>query len=539
MSSNHTDTLLGAIMTVPPIESSRNVILLFLIPILYLAGRLWLAGEKNKGYHRLPLPPGPKGFPILGNALQLPVKAPWLQFRKWAAIHGDVYYLRMLGQHVIVLNSFEAGYDLLHKRGAIYSDRPGMSLVRDHGGWKFSVVTDPYGEDFHLKRRFINQSLNPSATKKQLGLLLENIRLFVRSAHEDPSKIQAYTRMYTGANAMMMTYGHQVKSEDDEWVKNADDAASTLEASGTIGAHSIDMWPVLGKLPFFIWGQQFVEEMERMSKATYLATTVPYNIVKQQFFDGTALPSMATSLIEENLTSDNSVANEECINGSLAITYIAGADTTVASIETFIIAMIVHPEIQREAQGAIDDLLQGERLPTFDDRESLPYVEAILKEVVRWRPVVPGGIPHRSIEDDEYKGKFIPKGSMMIFNTIAMMYNTTDFPDPENFFPRRFLNFDGTSYTLRTDIRNPEEIGFGFGRRICPGRHFALSWLWVTIATFLAVFEISAELDADGNTVLPDLEYDAGFISHPKPFKCRLRLRPEMAAAFSSADGAQ
>lgn len=65
---------------------------------------------------------------------------------------------------------------------------------------------------------------------------------------------------------------------------------------------------------------------------------------------------------------------------------------TVTSIDTFIIAMIHYPEIQREAQRTIDELLEGDRLPTFEDRDSLPYIEALLREVLRWKPVLPGGM---------------------------------------------------------------------------------------------------------------------------------------------------
>ncbi|KZS94045.1 cytochrome P450 [Sistotremastrum niveocremeum HHB9708] len=515
--------------------NTQSLSYIIFLSFLVAGMKFWYGSGQKKGYERLPFPPGPKGIPILGNALQLPLKAPWIKFKDWAAVHGDVFYLSMMGQHVVVLNSYESGLDLLHKRGAIYSDRPGMALVRDHGGWKFSIVTEPYGDIFHLKRRYINQALNPSGTKKQYNMLNDNMRLFIQSLLQNPSKIQAYNRMYTGANIMMMTYGHQVTGEDDEYIRNADDAMITLEASGTIGAHPIDMWPILGSLPFSIWGKKFADHMVTMKKTTDLVSTLPYDNIKQKFFDGTAVPSMATSLLEENLNADKTINNEECINGSLAIVYIAGADTTVASIDTFIIAMMLNPDVQREAQETIDELLQGERLPTWEDRESLPYVEAILKEVLRWKPVVPGGIPHRSIQDDEYNGQFIPKGTMMIFNVLAMMYNPKEFPDdPEGFNPRRFLKSDGGKYDLRTDVRDPADIAFGFGRRVCPGRHFADAWLWLSIATLLATFEISLELDAAGNPILPDLEYEVGLVSHPKPYKCLLKPRSQMASLLAS-----
>lgn len=94
----------------------------------------------------LPLPPGPKPLPILGNALDVPLSKQWLVFQRWAeeygkysralresrchpAILGDIMYLNLLGQSVIVLNTAQATYDLLDKRSAIYSDRIKSSVV--------------------------------------------------------------------------------------------------------------------------------------------------------------------------------------------------------------------------------------------------------------------------------------------------------------------------------------------------------------------------------------------------------------------------
>lgn len=83
---------------------------------------------------------------------------------------------------------------------------------------------------------------------------------------------------------------------------------------------------------------------------------------------------------------------------------------TVSALVTFFNAMVSSPEVQRKAQEEIDRVIGTDRLPEYEDRKSLPYVEAIYREVVRWRPVSPLGIPHAATIDDVYKGYFIPKG---------------------------------------------------------------------------------------------------------------------------------
>lgn len=82
----------------------------------------------------------------------------------------------------------------------------------------------------------------------------------------------------------------------------------------------------------------------------------------------------------------------------------------------FFLAMAKYPEVQRRAQAELDAVVGPERLPAFDDKPSLPYITAIIKECIRWRITLPLGIAHHSMEEDEYRGYYIPKGTMVIPN---------------------------------------------------------------------------------------------------------------------------
>jgi len=82
--------------------------------------------------------------------------------------------------------------------------------------------------------------------------------------------------------------------------------------------------------------------------------------------------------------------------------------------------MTLHPEVQRKAQAEIDTVVGTSRLPTFEDRTSLPYVEAIYREVLRWSPPLPMGAPHSLTEDDYFNGYFIPKGNFDVTDSILL-----------------------------------------------------------------------------------------------------------------------
>ena len=78
--------------------------------------------------------------------------------------------------------------------------------------------------------------------------------------------------------------------------------------------------------------------------------------------------------------------------------------------------MILHPQVQDRAQEELDRVIGRERLPTLEDEEDLPYIGALIKEVIRWMPIAPIGFPHRAIEEDVYRGYHIPKDTLVIVN---------------------------------------------------------------------------------------------------------------------------
>ena len=146
--------------------------------------------------------------------------------------------------------------------------------------------------------------------------------------------------------------------------------------------------------------------------------------------------------------------------------YAGGADTSVASLNTLVMAMVLYPEVQEKAQAEIDRVVGNERLPDMSDRKNLPYVEALYKEVLRWHPVAPLGVPHRLTTKDTW-GKFtLPKGSMIITNLWAMGQTEED---SSLFKPERHMPQPGKN-GVHID---PRDYVFGFGRRICPGKELA------------------------------------------------------------------
>lgn len=121
----------------------------------------------------------------------------------------------------------------------------------------------------------------------------------------------------------------------------------------------------------------------------------------------------------------------------------------------------MYPVIQANAQAELDKVLGGElHFPLFSDQDNLPYVRAVITEVLRWGVVTPSGVAHRLMEDDVYNGKVIPAGTVVIPNIRGMLHDPIVYPDSLRFDPTRYLEDKGIPVQ-----QDPRTSVFGFGRR--------------------------------------------------------------------------
>ena len=87
-----------------------------------------------------------------------------------------------------------------------------------------------------------------------------------------------------------------------------------------------------------------------------------------------------------------------------------------SALSAFFVAMALHPDVQRKAQAELDAVVGEAHFPKLADRDRLPYVNAVVKELLRWHVVTPLSVPHLNISDDVYDGYFIPKDSIVLVN---------------------------------------------------------------------------------------------------------------------------
>ncbi|KAK0194040.1 cytochrome P450 [Armillaria mellea] len=488
----------------------------------------------------LPLPPGPKGLPLIGNLWDIPAEYPWLTYAKWSATHGDVLYLDTPGSPTIILNSAQATTELLEKRSANYSDRSDMHMLF-LAGWNFSLAFMRYSDGWRqvLFSASMLQHNLPRALPSYYPAQLKATSVLLRQLLQSPDNLFRHVRHHAGSVIMKTVYGYDVQPDGDRFVDLVDQAMISVRLSLANGTFLVDLFPILKTVPDWVPGTKFKKLAQRWRQNVEEMREEPFRYAAESVARGTA----PLSFVSENLKNvkqngaSESETHLEIIKNASGVAFAAGADTpntlvaqTVSTVLSAILAFVLYPEVLAKAQAELDDVVGQCRLPNFDDRPQLPYIDAILSEALRWNPVVPMGIAHRCVKDDIYKGYHIPGGATVIGNTWAILHDEKAYPNPLVFDPERFMEKEGQQ--LPPDPTS----AFGFGRRICPGRHLASNTAWIAIASIASALSLSKAVDSDGHIIEPSDTFTGESLSFPLPFKCVFKARSTQAQALIDSE---
>ncbi|TBU29144.1 cytochrome P450 [Dichomitus squalens] len=400
---------------------------------------------------------------------------------------------------VIVINKAQIAWDLLQKRSEIYSSRPRLIIAHELLSRGLRGLTMPYTKQWRTWRKIQNTGLNVRAA-------------LAYREHQTLEATNIHSRFATSV-AFSIAYGQRTATlEDEKYRKNGE--APCFDCMFTWFRHTTfaDMTPgALLQYPWLMYLPRFMQWFrfkwdEGYGKAEKLYMELLKD-VEDRLKTGTAKECMAT----------RSLRDQEALGISDVQLAFAMAAPFAAGIDTANAMRGVHEELDR--------VVGRNRLPTFDDQASLPYLDAFVKELNRWQTITPIGVPHALTADDVYQGHFVPKGTIIVPNIYTMMKDEEMFPDAMRFSPERFLKTDDPRMLDFT-------LSFGFGRRICPGMHVALQSLYIFFARFMWPFTVKPAQDETGATVLPDMnnQVASGLTRKPAPFKCVIQPRfPDVA----------
>ncbi|PIL25358.1 cytochrome P450 [Ganoderma sinense ZZ0214-1] len=427
----------------------------------------------------------------------------------------------MLGQDTIVLGSLKAARDLLDKRSANYSDRPTSVMVELVGyDWLFALMG--YGQRWRQHRRAVHPTMTPDVVPQYQAFHLDAARNLLRLVLQNPEGLASHIKFTFAAIVMGAIYGIEIREPHDKYYRMIERMGEVGEEILIPGRFPVEAFPVLRYLPSWFPGSGFKTWAAEAKRDIASIVDHLFESSKSAMTsDSSGRPMVHRILGDSGLQGDTEL--EKVCKEVAATMYVGGADTSNALMGAFFLAMALYPEVQKKAQQELDAVVGTERLPDFSDRPSLPYITAIVKELLRWHPAIPTGVPRRSLADDEYSGYLIPGGTTIFVNIWAILHDPELYPQPDEFMPDRFLDSAGN---LDIHGRDPADIVFGFGRRVCPGRHFAESTSFILVASVLSAFEIGPPVGEDGKPLpLKREASDHLVVSHPKVHRYTVRPR--------------
>ncbi|KJA16391.1 hypothetical protein HYPSUDRAFT_193237 [Hypholoma sublateritium FD-334 SS-4] len=477
----------------------------------------------NKSHTIRHFPPGPKPWPIIGNLLDIPMRHAANVYLEWSVKYkSHILHASAFGSHVLILNKLEDAVELLENRSQKYSSRPEIPVL-GMLGWQGNIPFMSYGHIWRVHKKVCQQSFRQEAQHLYNPVQIDKIRLFLRNLLETPDNFEQHNKLFSVGVPLATMYGYNVQAANDPCVAAADEGVHLAGPLCMPGGTLLNVFPALRHIPTWVPGTGSMRTVKRARALTEEMIRVPMDDLKKRMAEGPVPPSLVSTFLEKKNTTETSKQEEEVVANVAYTVYGAASDTTIAATSTFFYLMATHPEVQRKAQAELDRVVGPVHLPTFEDRYQLPYVEAIYRELLRWRPPLTMCVPHILTEDDYYKGYYIQKGTAVLANIWSMSHNEEVYENPFEFVPERFLDEHGDL------TKNDRVLAYGFGRRICVGKHVASSSMWLIIASILATFNIGKAKDSHGNEIPINDQYmdPNGFVQHKAPFKCSITPRSD------------
>ncbi|KAI9438807.1 cytochrome P450 [Lactarius indigo] len=474
--------------------------------VLWLIARLVQRAFRN-------LPPGPKGLPFIGDVVHA-ADNDWLASPQRRDDYGELMYLSVFGRGILVLNSQRVAVDLLEKRSNIYSDRPRYISCNEFLTENLSFVLTGYGDLWRRFRRPAVEGFSKSVIPDFYPIQSREAIMLALALMNSATNAKKHFQRHAWSIVLSINYRlPPVESEDDPVVIGIVDHMRRM-------AHEID--PRERLVEYFPWMKYIPSRFakwKRDARYWFIQDSLRHERLLGKVVDdlakGIDQPSFGATLIKNQHKYRLSEREQAWLAGDMLT---AGGETTSTTLYWVLLALLAHPEVQVRARAELDEVVGYARPPTFADLPFLPYIRAMVKEALRWSPTAPFGVPHASSADDWYEGMFIPKGTVILPNMRVINLDTAVFgSDSSRFNPARYLDEKGQVKVLMGGMEEGH-VSFGYGRRVCPGRHVAEGTLGIDFATLLWAMRFERPEGAEGELDVHTI-VRMGVVAYPVPFE--------------------
>ncbi|XP_045805044.1 geraniol 8-hydroxylase-like [Trifolium pratense] len=433
--------------------------------------------------HKPPLPPGPRGLPIIGNLHQLGPN-PHKTLTNLSKTHGPIMSLKLGQITTIVMSSPETAKSVLQINDQFLANRKVPDGMKGANHHNYSLPFLPICQRWKDLRKTCNNLLfsNKNLDSNQ-ALRSQKIIELYDDINDSANKFEAVNIGRLAFKTTINMLSNTVYSVD--LIQSSDKAGEFKELVTNImkevGRPNVaDCFPVLKVLdPIGIRGRVG----EYFGKLLEIFGEMVDERLKMRELKGYCGKS---DMLDAMLDDENNIGEkyEEKIARLSVDLFVAGTDTVTSTIEWAMAELLRNPKVMSKAKSELNQIIGKGNLVKESDITKLPYLQAIVKETFRLHPAVPLLLPRKAEHDLEINGYKVPKNAQVLVNVWAIGRDSNTWENPNEFLPERFL---GSEIDFKG--RNFELAPFGSGRRLCPGLPLAIRILFLMLGLFINCFD--------------------------------------------------
>uniref|UniRef100_UPI0037E9C1D1 cytochrome P450 2J6-like n=1 Tax=Semicossyphus pulcher TaxID=241346 RepID=UPI0037E9C1D1 len=456
-----------------------NVKSLLLFTAVFILTADYIKNRKSASF-----PPGPRGFPFVGNIFTVDHNRTHESMTQLAREYGDVYSLRMCKVWIVVINGFKVYKEALVNQP--YSmERPILPLSNELNNGHGLLLSN--GNIWKQQRRFALSTLrNFGLGKKSLEpVILDEFTHCLKdfqSYQGKPFNPRLVVNNAVSNIICSMVFGHRFEYSDEKFRKLIGCFETTLQIQVSMWSWFYNSFPLLARhLPgphktvwhIFNSVKDFIKEEIKEHKQNWDPSD-------QRDYIDSYLNEIQMSKGQPHNTFD-----EEDLVMCVMDLFVAGTETSSTTLRWAFLYMAKYPEIQAKVQAEIDSVIGQSRQLSTGDRANLPYTDAVIHEVQRISNVVPLSLPYAITKDIQLGGYTVPKGVAVIPNLTSVLYDKNEWETPLTFNPKHFLNEEGKF------VKPAAFLPFSVGKRLCPGEGLARMELFLFFTSFMQHFTFS------------------------------------------------
>ncbi|CAK9205347.1 unnamed protein product [Sphagnum jensenii] len=461
------------------------------------------------------LPPGPTGWPIIGNLHQLAAKNPHLILWEMSKKYGPVMRL-WLGSHpLVVVSSAQAAGEFVKVQDKIWAGRP-PSIAGEVMSYNYrNIVWAAYDNYWRHVRRICSMELfTPKRLETFRAPRTEELSQMIKKIFQDGEKGEAVD--------LEVKLGHLASNSITRMLLN--ERFFDTDTAGEKDSHrfkelifdvfSISLTPLIGDfIPWLKWVTTMSGFKAKIMKAragidSFLQTFLELKkskLLKQQTqkkppssgtneehdgqrqFDQSAEEDFVDVLMAQPSEDGTGHLPEDSVKAVIQDMLLAGTDNSSLTVEWGLAELLRNPIVMKKLQNELDTVIGKDRIVVETDLPNLPYLQAVTKEVFRLHPTTPLGIPHESMEATTVLGFKFPNKTRLFLNLYAIQRDPMVWERPLEFDPERFIK------NPEIDVRGKhlQLMPFGTGRRVCPGASLAVLFVQMGLARLTHSFDFT------------------------------------------------